>query len=370
MDRSESKDILRGYRPLCFVGNDILLSKKNSLYLFDLSSGDNRFIAAVDTGIKEKLILSNRLSSRVLRAGFHCAVHLGGDQVLLSYGNRILDLDINKGSLTCDHTIRMGSRPLMLSTIKDLQGFDDMSCYGEYWYNVDKEAVNIWGRKKSDVWEIVFTFPVGTIEHIHAILPDPMRDAVWILTGDTGSASGFWMAKDNFATVIPAAIGQQDFRACMAFFTAEGIVYGTDSQYQENSIRILKQKNGTWVSEVLHPLAGPCIYACQLGDDFFFSTSVEPGKVTGNTLVDIFDRRRSPNIKENSCEIVYGNPSAGFATTTKWAKDFWPLRLGQFGTITFPAGFNPTDVIYAYGIAVKSFDDCTVKIRPRDLSKV
>lgn len=350
---------LIGYKPLCFLGEYLLLSKKNGLYRTNDEGKNIESLCYMEATIKQKMIFSNRLLLRIFRLGFHCAIQIDSDQILFVYDKVLYLFNLQTGEIQEDHKLTRGSRPLMLSSVKGIPGFDDLVCYGEYWHNKDKDTTNIWGRHKDTTWSILYAFPKGTIEHVHAIIPDPFRNVVWILTGDVGSSPGFWVAKDNFKKVEPVVIGRQEFRGCRAFPTKEGLIYGTDSQFETNSIRILKEGNNTWYTEFLHPLNGSCIYACEVQDKFVFSTSVEPGALSGNIVRDILDRKPGDGIKDNYCEMVCGNLDIGFKTIEKWSKDKWPLRLCQFGTILFPTGHNLSNILYAYGIAVKDHDGVT-----------
>lgn len=133
-----------------------------------------------------------------------------------------------------------------------------------------------------------------------------------------------------------------------AFPTPQGLIYGTDSPFETNSIRLLKKVGSGWESEFLHTLAGPCIYACQVKDKHIFSTSLEPGEPSGNLIRDFFlDRKSGSGIKDVFSEIVCGNIDSGFETIKSWPKDVWPPRLCQLGTIIFPSGENPTSMLYA-----------------------
>ena len=109
------------------------------------------------------------------------------------------------------------------------------------------------------------------------------------------------------------------------------MLYATDSQFEANSIRILSEKGDQWCSELVYPLEGSCIYACQVDDKFVFSTAVEPGEVRSNLILTLLDRTPGPGIKSSKSTIVVGNLQNGFKVIKEWEKDNWPLRLFQFG---------------------------------------
>lgn len=357
---------VRGIRPLCFFEESIIFSKNNSIYISDLDFLKIRKLTSLNNGLLEKIIFSNRILTRIFRYGPNNALSMGNGDLFISSDGAIYKIGIfeNEAIARVDHKFRKEMRNcLSLSTINNISNFDDLICYGEYFNNPDQMEVHIWAKKISQSnWRIVHTFKAGLIEHIHAIVPDHIRGVVWILTGDFNDSAGFWMARNNFEIVEPVAIGRQEFRACLAFPIDEGIVYATDSQFEYNSIRILKHKNNKWISEFIYPLEGSCIHACCLNNDFVFSTSVEPGEMTGNIIMDLFDYKPGPGIKSSNSEIVIGNIEKGFRSIKKCEKDYFPLRLCQFGSITFPTGINLTNRLYAYGIALKGIDGKTFTI--------
>jgi hypothetical protein len=47
---------------------------------------------------------------------------------------------------------------------------------------------------------------------------------------------------------------------------------------------------------------------------------------------------------------------AGFSLAARWDKDRWPLRLCEFGSVSFPTGANPGRRLYAYFTGLKKRD--------------
>ena len=162
---------------------------------------------------------------------------------------------------------------------------------------------------------------------------------MWILTGDFGSKVGIYKAKNNFESVEPIKLGKQKYRSCVAFPTKLGLLYATDSQFIQNSIRLLYKKKDRWITKIIHKINGPSVYGAMYGAKFFFSTAVEPvgiGYSKGNYgaikfLSHLFTRERSPAIKENKSFIIGGDFKNGFGDYFKYEKDIMPFTLFQFG---------------------------------------
>lgn len=296
---------------------------------------------------------------RIFRLGFNSAVRDPFNEDLIASAGKVLYRISLCGEVTLDHHIERGTRPISLTTIQGVSGIDDGVYYGEYFPFLGSQEVRIWGKTQNEDWKVVYTFPIGCVEHIHGLMLDFKRSGIWILTGDNGEAPGFWFAQNNFKDVQPIATGRQEYRACVAFPTSEGLLYATDTPLEKNSIRLLRESAEGWKSEAIYPMTGSSIYATQAANRFVFSTAVEPGPPSGKFIQDVFDSSLGAGILEKSAGLVWGNVEEGFSQLTSWKKDILPPRLGQFGTITFPSGIQPSGLLIYYGIALNQLNNIT-----------
>ena len=350
-------------KPLCFINNLIIVAKNNIIYKTDTNFLNFDKIGKLDDNLKYRVIYFSRLLTRITRCNPHCCVPINKETIYLSANNKLYNVNIEKKIINLANEYRKGMRnPLSLSHIKNIEGFNELVCYGEYFGNSKKDKVNIIGKIiGNNNWKILYTFPPGTIKHIHSMIPDNIRNVVWIFTGDFESSAGIWIAENNFKIVKPILRGNQKYRACIGFPIKEGLLYATDSQFEKNYIKILSynKKFKRWNLKDIYPLNGPCIYGCIVGSDYIFSTSVEPGSGRSNKILNLLDRKPGPGIMKNCSQIVIGNLKKGFETLIEGEKDQWPMGLCQFGVFTFPTGNNPTNKLYAYGIALKNYDGKT-----------
>jgi hypothetical protein len=155
--------------------------------------------------------------------------------------------------------------------------------------------------------------------------------------------------------------GKQNYRACVAFPTKEGLLYGTDSQFEENSIRLLFNQNG-WKTKKIFDVNGPIIYGSKHKDDFVFSTSVEGESHKKGKILQFFDKTKGNGIKTNYAHIIKGNLENGFRIVYKNKKDRYPFILFQFGTLVFPNGENRSDFIFFNVNALKNHDQSIIKL--------
>ena len=356
---------LKGFRPLTFIPDGILLARGYDIFRADLECAQLTRLATIPRPVAKKVAYRLRLLARILRLGVRFGTRISEYRYLLAEGRRLWVLDLSTGQVTLDHVVERGSRPLCVSAVEGVAGFDSCMCYGEYWENAPKDAVRIWIRDSDGAWRVAYTFPEGTIEHVHAIVPDRDRGLLWILTGDFGDSAGIWVARDGFKEVSPALVGKQQFRCCWLGQLGQRIVYATDSPLEPNSLRelvvfgepsISGAAGFTARSEHLLDISGSSIYACTVRDQLVFSTTVEPGLLTGRRVRDLLDRSIGPGIEGPYADLMMGDESRGFARAGRWPKDKWPSRLCEFGSITFPTGFNPGNRLYAYFTALAAVD--------------
>jgi hypothetical protein len=359
---------LQGYRPLTFVPEGILLARGYDLYVANLDCSRLNRVGAVPHALAAGALRRSRTIERILRFGIRFGCRIGENSYLLAERNRLWLLELPSGAVRLDHVIGNGTKPLCISRVQGVNGFVDGACYGEYWDNVSKEPVNIWVRSNQGVWRIAHTFPRGKIEHVHGMIPDENRGIVWIVTGDFGDAAGIWAARHDFSEVLPVLVGKQEFRCCWLAFSDDQIIYATDSPLMINSVRRLilpagyMESRDPWVgarSEPLMEISGSSIYHCRVQNQVIFSTTVEPGLLTGRKLHDWLDRRPGPGIKGMYSDLMIGTQARGFSLAGRWAKDRLPFRLCEFGSISFPAGLNPGRFLYAYFTGLAHADGST-----------
>lgn len=350
---------LRGYRPLVQDEYQLLSVKKRELYLLSFKDLKKQQIGHLPISVLRSLIGRFRLIKRLLRLTTYCSIKIDYNHYLISEGRTIYRLNILNGISTLEKRNHQGTKPLSFCNISGIKGFSEMTCYGEYVKNSEQRSINILGRDAAGNWNSLYMFASGEIGHIHSLAPDPYRNCVWIFTGDYGDAAAIWCATDNFKHVKCVLRGRQEYRASMGYPVEEGIIYATDSHLERNSIRLLKISKNSAVSEKLYDLNGSCIYSMQLGNKYFFSTSVEPNQPTGRLFFDLVDIKPGPGILSNYCEVVAGNIHEGFSPILKWKADKLPKRLFQFSSIIFPMCTTSNGYLSLYGQGCTGHDDQT-----------
>jgi hypothetical protein len=339
---------------LTFIDNDfILLSKFNRLYKKNIHTNEIFLLITIPCSLLISILLRINIVSRILRLDIRLSQKINENNLLVIFNKCFYEISLIDNKCIKTFNLSRGKRPLSFCHVKGIKGFDNSLYFGEYINNFDRNEIHIYKRNMNTNWEIVYTFPKGEIEHIHSIISDNYNDCLWIFTGDFNSASGIWMAKDNFKYVECILRGKQEFRACVGFPVNEGILYATDSQFEQNSIRLLEKAGPNWISREISRINGPAIYGCKVLDKYIFSTSVEGDLLSQNLFTNLFNNKPGTGILENYSHIIVGTIENGFKTIYKIKKDNLPFVLFQFGVFTFPNGDNTSQYLYANTIALK-----------------
>lgn len=350
---------LEGYKALCYLNEfTILVSKANALYLFDLFTNKLTFISKLDLGIFFELVCTSRLLTRLFRIEFRTAVYVDSSIVYLVFKNDTYKFNLNSFKL---ERVFITDRGLNYSVVKGLPNYKTGIYFGSYKSNLKRDKrISVYRIEENDV-QTLYDFPMNEIEHIHAVISDSIRNKFWILTGDFDKAAGIWTSDPDFKVVRPVLRGCQNFRSCVAFPLKEGLLYATDSQIKSNCINLLFEDGpNNFVVKKIADLNGPCIYGGQIGEYYYFATSVEPyfGKHKFSIYLGLLTNQRADVISNPYMEIVRVDKNFNTTVIHKSRKDRLPF-LFQFGAIMFPTNnLNPKFLIF-YNMASKSNNSST-----------
>lgn len=342
--------------------NQVLGYRKGSIFVFDLKKLNYERIAKLPLSRAIKALSRIRILERILRSEPRFAISLNATISLVSFNGAMYNLSHINGKVEkeMDYPSDMNN-PLNAVKIEGLRGFDNGVYFGEYSGNIDMCAVSIYhrGLSQANQWSKVFTFPVGEINHIHNIVPDYFQECVYVLTGDTDSASCIWEFKNNFAERKKLLGGSQLYRACVLFPTIQGFVYATDSPNEQNCIVRCTRVNDENKVQVIQEINGSVIYGVECGDKLLMSTTVEPNsKLKG--LKYLLSRKLGSGIKSLNVDVLYGSPEEGFKEVVSFKKDIYPFALCQFGAVRFLC--LRKDGVLLSPIAVEKFDNKIIKL--------
>jgi hypothetical protein len=355
---------LRGYQPLHCDDRGVILLCRGSVYRANHDLTHRRLICSLPP---ERALVERsrwRFLLRVLRISAQAALLLGDDLYIVRR-SRIWRVSLTRGEVNLDFEVPQDRRILSLSKL--VAGGESFLCFGEYFFNPTKAPVRLWQRSThlNAKWHSPYQFPVGEINHVHNI--HQSRDgAIYILTGDFGNGSAIWLTTASLDRVALLAGGAQVYRACWLADGDGALYYATDSQLETNWVLKLELQPAPPRATPVRLIEGSSIYSGTCGGNTVFSSTVEPGEPSGNLIFDLFDRRRGPGIRSDYA-VIYSLDGRGRVTELfRAVKDFYPPRLAQFGTFMFPSGQMPPGRLYAYGVALRGFDDCCLCFEATD----
>lgn len=288
-------------------------------FLFSFCAFTRRFIRAEITGMYS-LFNGDRIA--VVKKGLFLQKQGNGDFVKV-------------------FTMPRGSKPLNICITPSGKLF-----FGEYFQNMNRQVVNIYcSEDNAQTWHIAYAFPEGNINHIHGLFFDKYTDRIWVATGDRGNECIIGYTEDEFKSFVEVFRGGQEYRTCQLFFYKDFIVFGTDTQYQQNVIK--KFDRQTLEITELQKVQGSVIKGGQVGDVAFISTTVEPSKVNKDRYAHLWVTKDGLHWEERY----------------KAKKDWLPF-IFQFGTFEFPQyyGIDKLERLYFSGRALKGLDGKTTYI--------
>lgn len=259
-----------------------------------------------------------RLHRRLCRLGVHtCAVMPEGSLVFVAHKG-IWCYDAATKSLAEVFRIRRGSRPLVLC-----HTVENRLYFGEYFNNPGRAPVHVYASTYPSLdFQPIFTFPAGTIRHVHGVFQDPFTNALWVTTGDIEKEAAIWRSDDQFATLRPMLIGRQQHRGVSLLFTADHVYFGSDTPCEQNYL--CRFDRATGIVERLVAVQGSVFYGCKVGETLVFATAVEPSRIN----------------KTSQAFIWASRDGFRWHCIRGYHKDFWPPKLFQYGQILFPVGVN------------------------------
>ncbi len=327
-----------GYKPLAFLDGRLYFYVKGHVW------------TPGHTGMTERANLfgsswkdRSRLLVRLLRREPRAATPIDGHRMIVAAGRRLYLVDLDLRETRVIFTAREGfSCPL---NVLEPNG-SWLAVWGDYGANPNREAVSVYGLTPELTVETVFTFAPGQVRHIHNIIAG-QNGGCFIFTGDQEPDAGIYRADGDFKQVKKIRTGRQQYRAVIGFDTPQGLLYATDAVNEQNYVYLLPDGGEP---EAVCPLNGSCIYGTAHNGACYFASTVEPDE-TNRGALSWLSRKRGAGILSNESVLVRVDGDLRPHEVLRFSKDFWPMKLFQYGSIQFPGGEG--DALWCYPVAVK-----------------
>lgn len=306
-------------------GLDLLRSRDGGAH-FEL-------IGRAPGGPVARRLAAKEYSSRLLRTGFHGLAPLPDGGLLAIVRGAILFQGPSDARFSVAQRVRRGSRPLNLCVLPSGHAY-----YGEYFSNPERDQVHIYGSVTGREWEVVGSFPAGTVRHVHGVHHDPHRGGMWVLTGDEDHEAGLWWTGDEFQTLEPVWRGTQSVRAVTLFAESWGLIVPTDTPFETNWVQHLDPESGAVTR--LAPLPGSVFHSARSEHLWLLSTVVERSSVNTDPRPALFA----------SADGLDWSPVA------QLERDRPPFArersIFQWPTLVLPTGRSTGDALYGSGQAL------------------
>jgi hypothetical protein len=275
----------------------------------------------------------SRLGSRLVRDGFHALAVLPSGTVVGAVPGGIVTLPAGSSEFRVSHRIARGTRPLHITAIPEGRVY-----WGEYFDNASRDEVHIYGSADSGAsWDVAYTFPKGSIRHVHNVVYDEWEPCLWVLTGDYEKECRILRASWDFRSVEVVMAGNQQARAVAMVPTPDALYFATDTPLEQNFVYRMTRKGDL---QRVANLSGSSIYGCRAGHSLFFSTMVEPSTANPDRNVRVFG----------------GTTGAEWQPLISWRKDAWSMRFFQYGNAFLPDGRNLSPFLAVTTAAVVGAD--------------
>ncbi len=328
--------IFQNIKVLSVTDNQIIGARGYNLVRYNGTNWEK--YASLDDN-KSSLLAKFRLVQRLTRAEINKHYILTSKTELCIARKGIFRKEPKDNTFTKCFAVPRGSRPLNLCE------HDGWIYFGEYFQNVNKESVHIYGSSDDGkTWNVVYTFKPREIHHIHGIFKDPYTQSLYVVTGDGENECIIAKTEDNFQTIDILFRGSQQFRSCNLFFYPDYICFATDTELEQNYIKLVNRK--THNIEIICKIQGTAIKGGQVGNISFLSTTVEPSKVN----------------KDDFSHLWVSFDGISWREIYSAKKDFLP-SLFQFGSIEFPE-YNVKSINHLWfsGRALSGIDGKTLTI--------
>ncbi len=321
---------IRG-KALCIFEDGNLLCYRGGIFtLYETESYAVIHKFSLPNGKLRNTLSKARILERVLHCEARWAVPINADEALISMNTGIYRTNCKTGAYTHENVPVQG-KPLAAAVLQGINGFENSIIIGDYTSNPERKPVSLYQRDGGGNWHCVYTFPAGTVRHIHGVFADQKAQKVYILTGDEDNESGIWLAEDNFRSVKPLLVGSQQYRACQMIAQGDRLLYMTDAPSEKNAIyQVVDGK-----AEKLVELEGTCIYGAVADGIGVFSTTCEPDAHAKNRLDYWLSNKPGKGIDGRDILVFTLTSDGTKECVAKFEHDGLPLRLFQYGTVTF-----------------------------------
>lgn len=265
------KEVYNNFKAHLYINSTIISSQNYAIFTID-SEGKIYLACELPIELYKRLLCKNRIVRRLMRLGITNIYPIFEDKLLICCSGKMFlsdlaFLDIRRIEIPfsfhqlLDHSICITSNRIY---------------YGEYIPNPARREVKIFTSKDGAYWEPIYTFPKGSIKHIHTLQYDEFTNRVWFSTGDANNECILGFADLDFSDIVIIGKDSQKWRTLEFCFNEESVFWGMDTSLVQSKLIHYNRSDGE-VSE-LASFGGPIWNLKQIKEKgFLIGTAVERG---------------------------------------------------------------------------------------------
>ena len=338
--RLESDKSLSGYALEWSEPGHFILSKANSLFHSTSLKPPFMRLGQFPAAWWRKGASHFRAAQRLLRFMFYNVVRLPNGDLFTTFDKHV--------GLFADGEFRSLpglARPCRVLRAACAQNQKGEVFFGEYFSNQGRGPMHIYRlAPEGEKLELAYTFPAGSIRHIHGIYFDIFSGCLWCVTGDREGECRILRTSDGFNNIETVGEGDESWRCVSLLFTKESVYYASDAEFNQNHIYSLDRRTGE--RKIVAEIDGPVYYSQKVGDDLFFAVTAE----------------LCPSQTEPSASVWNVAKDGTCSRVASFRKDFLPVSYFMPGTLHFPLGPGASDGLVFQAVGLKGMDGETFRL--------
>lgn len=337
---------VKNMKPLYFHKGRLYCSRFNKIYTTSDFGASFTYAGNIDLKLKLSGLYANMpLIQRMLRAHVYRMRVLSNGNMVLVFRGGIYTLIKGEDRARLTFAVKKGSRPVSLAVSKE-----GRAVFGEYWSNPRREEVNIYGSDDfGRAWQVIYTFPRGSIRHVHGITYDRWEDCFWICSGDSDGECCLFRATTDFRKVETVLKGGQKNRFYSIYADKDFLIMANDTPVEKNYIYIYDKKTGKLQGD--QAIENSSFYHCVVNGRIFVSTNAEPSDINDIMYSHVWYKDRLGQ----KWQRVLSFPTDFYSRIDRMP--LMPNGLFQLPNVFFPDGENTSDTLACYLTGLKGYDN-------------
>ncbi len=230
------------------------------------------------------LSVSNRLTARWLRDGFHALAVLPDGHYVGAVADGIIGMTPGETEFRISHQLRNATVRTFAVTP------DQKVVWGEWFHNPGPREARLYiSEDQGLTWEVAYTARHRGVGGIHTVVLDGSDDAILVVITDGELPSRMLRMSCDLREIVPVLSDREGLRVGAVVPTKDAVYFAAEGPKGNYSLNRLERTGGL---APLTTICGPATSGCQVGDWVFFATELGSNLAGSNDSLSIYG---SPN---------------------------------------------------------------------------